>query len=77
MGQKGLLGVSDALFAELERLGQVDASDAELIQAEVSRAKAVRDVAGAIIDNNKTILDIAKARAEYGPGMHVPSGLLQ
>lgn len=69
--------MSDALFAELDRLQAVDAADQDAMRAEIERAKAVRDVAATIIDNNKFVLDVAKANANInGKDLVIPKGLL-
>lgn len=77
MGRRGIGGVSDALFAELDRLQAADATDADAMRAEIERAKAVRDVAAVIIDNNKFVLDVAKAKSDLdGEKLIIPKGLL-
>lgn len=77
MERRGIGGVSDALFAELDRLQAADATDAEAMRAEIERAKAVRDVAAVIIDNNKFVLDVAKAKSDFdGEKLIIPKGLL-
>lgn len=77
MARQGIGGVSDALFAELDRLQAADAGDQDAMRAEIERAKAVRDVAATIIDNNKFVLDVAKANANInGKDLVVPKGLL-
>ncbi len=57
--------LNNHLFAELERL-----SDEELggdkLQEEITRAKAVGDIAAKIIDNAKLALDATKLQVEYG-----------
>lgn len=69
--------MSDALFAELDRLQAADAADQDAMRAEIERAKAVRDVAATIIDNNKFVLDVAKANANInGKDLVIPKGLL-
>ena len=60
-----LTDLNDHLFAELERLGDEDLQDDKL-QQEISRAKAVSDVATRIIDNAKLALDATKLQVEYG-----------
>lgn len=57
--------LNDHLFAQLERLGDEDL-DAEQLQKEIGRAKAMTDVAGKIIDNAKLALDATKLQVEYG-----------
>lgn len=77
MGRQGIGGVSDALFAELDRLQAADATDADAMRAEIERAKAVRDISATIIDNNKFVLDVAKANASVNcEKLIIPKGLL-
>jgi len=55
------------LFLQLERLrGDADGNDLgdELLQREISRAKAVTQVAGAIIGTAKVEVDYAKATGQ-------------
>lgn len=59
-----LTDLNDHLFAELERLGEEDLSSEEL-QQELSRAKAITDVAGAVIDNAALVLKAEIAKGEY------------
>lgn len=60
-----LIDLNDHLFMELERLGDEDITGEDL-QTEISRAKAMTDVAGKIIDNAKLALDATKLQVEYG-----------
>ncbi len=60
-----LTDLNDHLFAEIERLGDEELSG-EKLQQEISRAKAVSDVATRIIDNAKLALDATKLQVEYG-----------
>ena len=64
-----LTDLNDHLFAELERLGDEELQDDKL-QQEISRAKAVSDVATRIIDNAKLALDATKLQVEYGGIAH-------
>lgn len=57
--------LNDALFAELERLDQVDPGDAEALRMEISRAQAVQGVAREINASAQTILKAAEYRAEW------------
>ena len=56
--------LNDALFAELERLENVNVADKEHFRDEVSRAKAVASLAENIVANHRTALIVSKARAE-------------
>jgi len=57
--------LTDALFAELERLEQVDASDRDALRAEIDRSRAVQGIAKELNESAKTILDTARYRAEW------------
>lgn len=74
---KGLAGVNDAMFRELERLEAVDVSDRDQMEAEIGRAKAVRDIADTIISNGNLVLRVAQASTACGEAVAVPKGLLQ
>lgn len=75
-GDNALGRVNDYLFAELERLDTLDASDPDALRLEISRAKAVEGIAKATIDNANTILDVARLKAEYsGARVSVPKML--
>ena len=77
MSRTGIVGVSDALFAEQEKLQALDMSDAGAAQAEIARAKAVKEIAGTIIENHRFVLDVAKTKADIDGGeLKVPKGLL-
>lgn len=75
-GNKGLAGVNDAIFRELERLEAVDRSDADAMRAEVDRARAVEGLTKRVIDNGKLVLDLARAGTAAGETVKVPKGLL-
>lgn len=64
MGSMSKLG--DALFAELDRLGSVDLSDADAVELELRRAKSVVSVAGAITANHTVAISTARMMAELG-----------
>ena len=75
-GDSALGRVNDYLFAELERLDTLDASDPDALRLEISRARAVEGMAKAAIDNANTILDVARLKAEYsGARVSVPKML--
>ncbi len=58
---KNKLGdLNNHLFAEIERLGDEDLSGEALTQ-EITRAKAISNVATQIISNAKLVLDATKA----------------
>ena len=57
--------LNEILFAELERLNAVDASNADAVNLEVSRSKAIQEVAREVNQSAKTIMDAAKFRAEW------------
>ena len=65
-----LTDLNNHLFEELERLNDEDLKGDELT-AEMERAKAVSDIAQAIINNGNLMLKAHKQYAEYG--IEVPS----
>lgn len=73
---RGLAGVTEACFDELDRLTQIDVADADAVRAEVERAKAVEALTGRIIENGKLVLDVAKASVGVGEKVPVPKGLM-
>ncbi|MBQ9005228.1 MAG: hypothetical protein IJ092_02520 [Atopobiaceae bacterium] len=60
--------LSDALFAELDRLGQVDLKDSDAVEAELGRARAVCAVAGQITANHNTAISVLRMQADAGTG---------
>ena len=56
---RGFAGVNEVLFRQLDRLESVDRTDAEAMQAEIARSKAVQQVAGKVIENGRLVLDVA------------------
>lgn len=75
-GDNALGRVNDYLFAEMERLDTLDASDPDALRLEIQRARAVEGMAKAAIDNANTILDVARLKAEYsGARVSVPKAL--
>lgn len=55
-----LMDLNNHLFAEIERLGD-EGLDGELLREEISRAKAVSNVATQIINNARLALKAAEA----------------
>lgn len=51
------------LFAELSRLGEIDAKDTDAMTAEVERARAVCQVGSVIVENAKLALEVHEACA--------------
>lgn len=56
MTKNGLSDLNNHLFAEIERLGDEDLKEAELLE-EIGRAKAITGVASQIIQNAQLVLD--------------------
>lgn len=73
---RGIAGVNEILFRQLDRLESVDRSDAKAMQAEIARSKAVQQVAGKVIENGRLVLDVAKAGVAAGEAVKLPKGLL-
>lgn len=73
---RGIAGVNEVLFRQLERLEAVGTDDAEAMRAEIERSRAVEGIAGRVIENGKLVLDVAKAGTAVGEAVHVPRGLL-
>jgi hypothetical protein len=63
MMQNKLTDLHNHLFAELERLSDEDLAGEEL-QSEIARAKAITDVAGAVIANGNLVLKAEALRQE-------------
>ena len=57
------IDLADHLFAQIEALEQADTP--EKLENEVRRSRAVTDIAGRIIDNQRTILDAHRLQLEY------------
>lgn len=77
-GANTLGRLNEVLFAELERLNEVDVADEAALRAEVERSKAVQGVAKEINASAKTVLDTARLRAEWaGSKAAQPSKLLE
>ena len=56
--------LNNHLFAELERLGDEELAGEEL-QQEISRAKAITEVANKVVDNANLVLKAEIAKSEY------------
>ena len=70
--------LNEILFAELERLNALDATDKDALEAEVERSKAVQGVAKEINTSARSVLETAKLRAEWaGAKVAQPSKLLE
>jgi len=65
-----LIDLNNHLFAQIERLGDEEMSDAAL-DKEVKRSEAIVRVADKIISGANTTLQAAKIVAEYG-GQNMP-----
>ena len=77
-GENTLGRLNEVLFAELERLNALDVSDADALQAEIERSKAVQGVAKEINTSARSVLETAKLRAEWaGAKLAQPSKLLE
>lgn len=55
--------LSDGLFAELDRLAELDMGDAERVDAEIRRARTICNVAAQITANNATALNAVRLQA--------------
>ena len=67
--------VSESLLAQLDRLEAVDASNADALRMEISRAKAVQGITAQLIANGNMTLEACCLKLEYGE-VKVPKGLL-
>lgn len=68
--------VNDTLFDQIARLEGVDQGNPDAMELEISRAKSIRELAGAVIDNNRLVLDVAKAGTACGEAVRIPKGML-
>lgn len=68
--------VNDTLFDQIARLEGVDQGNPDAMELEISRAKSIRELAGAVIDNNRLVLDAAKAGTACGEAVRIPKGML-
>lgn len=75
--QNTLGDLNNHLFAEMERLGDENL-EGDKLQAEISRAKALADIASKIVDNASLVLEAEKFKAEtLGRSKVEPSKLLE
>lgn len=65
MPRNTLSDLNNHLFATLERLGD-ELLDAEQMKMEIERAKAIKDVAGAVVSNSRLMLNAMEFRSQYG-----------
>ena len=65
MPRNTLSDLNNHLFATLERLGD-ESLDAEQMKMEIDRAKAIKDVAGAVVSNSRLMLNAIEFRSQYG-----------
>lgn len=65
MPRNTLSDLNNHLFATLERLGD-ESLDAEKMKMEIERAKAIKDVAGAVVSNSRLMLNAMEFRSQYG-----------
>lgn len=65
MPRNTLSDLTNHLFAELERLSD-ESLDKEQLKMEIERAKAIKDVAGAVVSNSRLMLNAMEFRSQYG-----------
>lgn len=65
MPRNTLTDLTNHLFAELERLSD-ESLDKEQLKMEIERAKAIKDVAGAVVSNSRLMLNAMEFRSQYG-----------
>ena len=77
MANNTLGRMTDLLFEELERLNAIDATDADALQAEVDRSRAMQGMAKEINQSARSQLDAAQFRAEWAGARvaHLPKVL--
>lgn len=68
--------VNETLFEQIARLEGVDPGNPDAMELETSRAKSIRELAGAVIDNNRLVLEAAKAGTACGEAVRIPKGML-
>ena len=70
-----LADLNNYLFESIERLND-DSLDADELEKEIKRSKAIQDVAKNIIDNGNLALQMKKHMDQYGNGEGVEMPLL-
>lgn len=63
--QNKLSDLNNHLFAQLERLSDEDIKG-EKLKEEIARARAIKEISGAIVENAKVALEGQKFIADYG-----------
>lgn len=74
-GSNALGRLNEVLFAELDRLNNVDIGNEEAVRLEISRSKAIEGIAKTTVDNAKTVLDATRLKAEFGRTTQMPKML--
>ena len=64
--------VNDILFAQLDRLADVDMTDREKLMTEIERARAVKGLADTVISNGRLVLNAAQASTSVGEAVQIP-----
>lgn len=64
--------VNDILFAQLDRLADVDMADREKLMTEIERARAVKGLADTVISNGRLVLNAAQASTSVGEAVQIP-----
>ncbi len=73
---RGIAGVNDVLFRELDRLEAVDTDNPDAMNLEINRAKAIEGTVSKVIDNGKLVLDMCKSSVATGEAVKIPKALL-
>lgn len=77
MAKNTLEELNDKLFAQLARLEDVDASDNGALMAEITRTKAVVDVARTIVQNADVVLRAHLERERSFSQEYIPPKMLK